>query len=139
MDIQDMNLVRTCEGSPEQYEVFCKDGTCIAYLRLRHGEFTVKCPDAHGECVYCATPKGYGTFEDDERDEYIKAAKQAIAKYYSRIQKESTISIKFSCFSPSVIMKIAIPADRDEEEYIDELLDAILKDEFRHNCEWNFA
>lgn len=36
-------------------------------------------------------------------------------------------------------MIIQIPEDRDTEEYIDELLEGILADEFRYNVEWDFA
>lgn len=36
-------------------------------------------------------------------------------------------------------MIIPVPTDRDDEEYIDELLDAILRDEFRYNVEWDFV
>lgn len=36
-------------------------------------------------------------------------------------------------------MIIPIPDDRDTEEYIDELLEAILNDEFRYNVEWDFV
>ena len=43
-----------------------------------------------------------------------------------------------SCFAPDVILEIDVPKDRDAEEYIDELLEAVLADEFRWNCEWNF-
>lgn len=49
------------------------------------------------------------------------------------------ISVKLSCFAPTIIMEIAIPEDRDAEEYIDELLDSILAEEFRYNAEWDFV
>lgn len=50
-----------------------------------------------------------------------------------------TISVKPSCFAPEFEMIISIPDDRDAEEYIDELLDGILSDEFRYNVEWDFV
>lgn len=50
-----------------------------------------------------------------------------------------TIWIKPSSFSPEFEMIIPIPTDRDDEEYIDELLDGILSAEFRYNAEWNFV
>ena len=49
------------------------------------------------------------------------------------------IEVKLSCFCPSFKMEITIPKDRDAEEYIDELLDGILNDEFRYNAEWDFC
>ena len=36
-------------------------------------------------------------------------------------------------------MIIPIPTDRDDGEYIDELLDRILSPEFRYNVEWDFV
>lgn len=53
--------------------------------------------------------------------------------------EKRTIWIKPSCFTPEFAMIIPIPTDRDDEEYIDELLDGILCDEFRYNAEWNFV
>lgn len=89
MDIHDISFVCTCGACPEQYDALDKDGNCIAYLRLRHGSFTVECPDVGGECVYCAEPHGDGIFEDNEREIYLDAAKQAIVQYYNRINKEA--------------------------------------------------
>jgi len=36
-------------------------------------------------------------------------------------------------------MLIEIPDERDDEEYIDELLDGILNADLRFNCEWDFT
>ena len=36
-------------------------------------------------------------------------------------------------------MEIEVPDDRDDEEYIDELLDSMLVDEFKYNVEWDFV
>lgn len=44
-----------------------------------------------------------------------------------------------SCFAPEIVMEINVPENRDAEDYIDELLDSVLRDEFRWNCEWDFA
>lgn len=49
------------------------------------------------------------------------------------------IELTLSCFAPTIIMEIQVPENRDEEEYIDELLDSMLNDEFRYNAEWNFV
>lgn len=83
MKIDDIRLIRTCEACPEQYDAFDQAGNQIAYLRLRHGYFTVKCPDVGGELVYSGEPSGDGRFEDKERGEYLFAAKTAIAAYYN--------------------------------------------------------
>lgn len=50
-----------------------------------------------------------------------------------------TIWVKPSSFAPEFEMVIPIPTDRDDEEYIDELLDGILNNEVRYNIEWDFV
>ncbi len=49
------------------------------------------------------------------------------------------IEVLPSCFAPSFVMEIQVPKDRDDEEYIDELLEGILSEEFRYNAEWEFV
>lgn len=49
------------------------------------------------------------------------------------------IRAKLSCFAPEIEMIIPVPKERDSEEYIDELLESILNDEFRLNCDWDFV
>lgn len=49
------------------------------------------------------------------------------------------IKVSLSCFTPTIIMDIVIPENRDAEEYIDELLDTILTEEFRYNADWDFV
>lgn len=53
--------------------------------------------------------------------------------------EKRTIWVKPSTFVPEFEMIIPVPTDRDDEEYIDELLDGILNDEFRYNIEWDFV
>lgn len=53
--------------------------------------------------------------------------------------EKRTILVKPSCFAPEFEMIITIPDGRDAEEYIDELLDGILNDDFKYNVEWDFA
>ena len=52
--------------------------------------------------------------------------------------EKRTIWVKSSCLAPEFEMIIPIPTDRDDEEYIDELLDRTLSTEFRYNIEWEF-
>ena len=52
---------------------------------------------------------------------------------------ERTVIVKPDCFTPEIKMIVTIPADWDAEEYIDELLDHILNENMRYNCEWTFA
>lgn len=65
---------------PEQYDVLL-DGKQVGYLRLRHGQFTARCPDALDTLVYSANPIGDGCFEPEERDEYLTKAVEAIDSY----------------------------------------------------------
>ena len=76
-----VRLVRTCFACPEQYDAFIGDEKA-GYLRLRHGQFTVECPDVRGEMVYEASPWGDGIFDDEERAEQLEAAREAIADWW---------------------------------------------------------
>jgi plasmid stability protein len=80
-----VRLVRTCDAYPEQYDAFIGEEK-VGYLRLRHGHFRVECPDVWGEMVYEASPSGDGFFDDDERGEYLEAAKAAIADWWRERQ-----------------------------------------------------
>lgn len=53
--------------------------------------------------------------------------------------EKRTIWVKPSCFTPIFEMIIPVPECRDDEEYIDELLDGILTDGFQYNIEWDFV
>lgn len=76
----DIILIQDCSGCPESYEAHLANSeNIVGYLRLRHGCFTVQCPDHGGELVYHAYPKGDGIFDSDERDIYLEIAKQNIA------------------------------------------------------------
>lgn len=84
-----VTFVRTCYACPEQYDAFIPygdDGDVfqVGYLRLRHGKFTVECPDVGGQIVYQATIEGtdVGIFSDEERIEHLKKAAQAIGQYF---------------------------------------------------------
>lgn len=78
-------LVMTCAVAPEQYDVK-KDGEIVAYLRLRHWEFTASVPYAMGECVYSNTDDvGYGDFYDDHiRFIELSKALLAVHLWYER-------------------------------------------------------
>lgn len=83
-----VNLICTCSAAPEQYDAVDGDGNKIAYLRLRHGQFTVECPDAFGTVVYSAALNGRDIFDTAERERYLTAAVKAIAKYYNHRQSK---------------------------------------------------
>ena len=67
----------TCWCCPEQYDVYL-DGNQVGYLRLRHGYFRCDYLDCGGETLYSAYPKGDSSFEDDERDHYLRKALAAL-------------------------------------------------------------
>lgn len=79
-DKNGLRLVLTCGAMPEQYDVF-KGSEQVAYLRLRHGYFSVEYPDCGGQLLYEAEPMGDGVFEDEERALYLCRAKAAIIKH----------------------------------------------------------
>ena len=64
----------------EQYDAFI-EGEQVGYLRLRHGRFTVECPDCGGYLVYSANTNGDGSFEKTERDYYLSFAVDAIHRW----------------------------------------------------------
>lgn len=72
-----LRLELTCGACPEQYDVF-KDDRIVGYLRLRHGTFTVDYPNVSGVEIYSADPNGDGTFDADERLNYMAKAMRAI-------------------------------------------------------------
>ena len=79
--MNEIALTKTCDGCPEQYDAYL-NGEQVGYLRLRHGGFTVKCPDHMGEIVLSCNPDGDGVFDDYERSFYLDTAKRAILHFY---------------------------------------------------------
>lgn len=90
MEWNQIELVQTCGACPEQYDAYL-DGKLIGYLRLRHGYFNVRYPDAGGESVYDAHPKGDGIFEYEERQIYLNNAKKAL---YDKIMSADENNLK---------------------------------------------
>mgnify|MGYP006271616293 CR=1 FL=1 len=91
--IHGYELVMTCGACPEQYELLDRNGTQVAYLRLRHGYFYCAVPDVGGTKVYEAYPSGDGCFDDEERLKHLKKAVKAVQKhlvndYYKQCMSE---------------------------------------------------
>ena len=78
-----IELHRTCWACPEQYDAKLA-GKTVGYLRLRHGFFSVECPDVGGEIVYESHPAGDGIFETEEREFYLSQAKKAIEEWIAK-------------------------------------------------------
>jgi hypothetical protein len=76
--IDDIRLEQTCDTCPEQYDAYVGEQR-VAYLRLRWGHFRVEVP-FDGKTVLSEQigdgPRG--AFADEERDEWLTKAKQAI-------------------------------------------------------------
>jgi hypothetical protein len=49
------------------------------------------------------------------------------------------IALSLAFLDDPIIMEIQVPDDRDTEEYIDELLERILAEDFRYSAEWDFV
>lgn len=78
-----IRLKKTCDVCPEQYDAI-KDGRTVGYLRLRHGYFSVECPDVCGDLVYSGSPRGDGCFDDDEREFYLWRALHEIDDWLTK-------------------------------------------------------
>lgn len=76
-----ITLKMNCGACPESYDAYDENDIMVGYLRLRHGRFTVECPDVGGNCVFESRPEGDGVFEPDERDYYLKWAVNGIQKW----------------------------------------------------------
>lgn len=78
---QKLRFKMTCSACPEQYDVLLGEEQ-VAYVRLRHGNLRVDCPDVGGVTVYQADPNGDGCFYDqEERDYHLRHAGAAILKW----------------------------------------------------------
>jgi len=95
-----IRLEMLCEACPESYDAFFGDRR-VGYLRLRHGRFTVECPDSGGKVVLTASPEGDGLFDPDEREKYLSMARTAIALELSRefTDPDSAFSVYFTALA----------------------------------------
>lgn len=68
---------------PTQYTAFAEH-VHVAYLRVKHGEFTVTCPDVGGEQVYQAWIGDGGHLPEHGEAHYLAEAKLAILTWMIR-------------------------------------------------------
>jgi hypothetical protein len=85
-EFPDIDLVKTCDACPEQYDVF-RSGRTIGYLRLRHGYFRAEYGGPGGPEVYGTHTEGDGIFEPFERDEHLSKAVLALIEYDDNKEK----------------------------------------------------
>jgi hypothetical protein len=84
--IDGLRFVLTCDAFPEQYDVFDGD-VQVGYVRVRHGNFSVSCPDiGDGPYVIDRGVDGYGDFTDEERGHGLTEAAAAIRQWQVRDQ-----------------------------------------------------
>lgn len=77
----EITLKQTCKVCPEQYDAYIGERQ-VAYIRVRWGQVTVKCPDVTGEIVYRSDIYGDGCFScEHEREMHLTMAKMAIARW----------------------------------------------------------
>jgi hypothetical protein len=110
----DISLTQTCYACPEQYDAYDPDGRLVGYLRLRHGWFTVDMPDASGTEVYSAQPAGDGLFAPDERDDYLRAARERIASYLNAAGGRPTVMAQ--AIAITTALEEAAIADYDADD-----------------------
>jgi hypothetical protein len=70
----------TSIACPEQYDALI-NGQIVGYLRLRHGIFTVTCPDVGGCLVLEADTIGDGMFDLSERGHFMDKARDIITEW----------------------------------------------------------
>jgi hypothetical protein len=81
---------------PEDYNAYL-DGKQVAYLRLRHGYFSVEAPDREGNVIYSSCPKGDGIFDDDEERTYhLQRAVNAIMRWLRNQEEEKLADFEFA-------------------------------------------
>jgi hypothetical protein len=86
--IDGITLIETCSSCPEQYDAFDENKKQVGYLRLRHGNFTVECPDVWGKCIYEKEVEGYGDFiDEEEREKELTIAVNKIKEWLNNQNK----------------------------------------------------
>lgn len=81
LHIHGYRLVLGSFACPEAYDVFDSHYNQVAYLRLRHGVFTVHCPDYGNDVVYSVPTTGDGSFTKHERMHHLNKAIEAIQEW----------------------------------------------------------
>lgn len=95
-ELRRIQLKQLSSACPEAYDAFFEDKQ-VGYLRLRHGCFSVHCPDSEGECVYDGSPNGDGIFDDEEeRRIFLQRAVNAIVRWLDRVPEEKLAEFEYA-------------------------------------------
>ena len=91
MEVCDMELVKTCESFPEQYDVIYND-ECIGYIRYRGGKLTCQ-PVKDGELLWldlvCRIDDSFGgRIPDEKREGWLSECKMALADFWRNPNQE---------------------------------------------------
>jgi hypothetical protein len=78
--IQGYNLVMGSFACPQQFDVFDPSGIQVGYIRIRHGNMTVHCPD-YGNLVLECPVNGDGMLLDKEQIPRLSDAVFAIQNW----------------------------------------------------------
>ena len=84
-----MNLIQTCSGCPEQYDLkSVLDMSMLAYFKVRYGYFRVDFGDCGGETIYdFSFGNGWnGVFEDE--NQRIEQLSKGIEKVVEKLRKD---------------------------------------------------
>ena len=85
--VQEFELETVSAFSPESYDVYMNISGYVlqvAYISLSRGTLTIIMDKRE---IYSATPKGYGQFEDNEREFYLSLCLGAIRLEYEKCTK----------------------------------------------------
>lgn len=85
LNVNNYALIQTWHSAPEQYEVF-KGGKNVGYLRLKYGTLRVFYPGVTGNQIASFETKGYSSFEEEEKTEFLE---KAVAEIDKHIKKDS--------------------------------------------------
>lgn len=123
-----ITLEQTCYACPEQYDATDETGRQVGYLRLRHGKFTVECPDVGGTLVYAALPDGDGTFTVAERDGFLQDAIVAIRDFHCGTKTNKYV-VAYISFHDNVLTQEIVEGS-SEVEVAKSVLDISEVDEY---------
>lgn len=141
MIVNGLDFRKTCDCSPEQYDVFDSDGHLVGYVRLRWGGLSCQYPDVGGEDIYCADIGNAwtGCFENEQQRTYhlSRIANKILARInrerfgMSESDRRDAVGRVMSCLEDGYLDLAAncSETDRDDLEVIKEAMELLIKNE----------